>query len=38
MLIWIIVGYGPIALAKGAGEVVWNSLSRLPPLSVRQPD
>ena len=33
LLIWIIVRYGPIALAVGAGEVVWTVFSRLPPLS-----
>ena len=29
LLIWIIVGQGPIALAVGAGGVVWAFFSRL---------
>ena len=44
LLIWIIVGQGPIALAVGAGGVVWTfflssviSLFFLP-LYVRRPD
>ena len=44
LLIWIIVGQGPIALAVGAGGVVWtiflSSLTSLffLPLSGRRPD
>ena len=42
--VWMIVGQGPIALAVGAGGVVWSFLlsSFLPllflPLSGRRPD
>ena len=44
LLIWIIVGQGPIVLAVGAGGVVWtfflSSITSLffLPLSRRQPD
>ena len=44
LLIWIIVGQGPIALAVGAGGVVWtfflSSITSLffLPLSDRWPD
>ena len=44
ILIWIIVGQGPIALAVGAGGVVWtfflSSISShfFLPLSERWPD
>ena len=33
LLIWIIVGQGPTALAVGAGWVVWTFFSRLSFLS-----
>ena len=33
LLIWIIIGQGPIALAVGAGEVVWTFFSHLSFLS-----
>ena len=42
--IWMVVGQGPIALAIGAGGVVWtfslSSIFSLPflPLSGRRPD
>ena len=33
LLIWIVVGQGPAALAVGAGGVVWTFFSRLSFLT-----
>ena len=42
LLVWIIVGQGPIALAVGAGGVVWTFFSLIYlfslPLFGRRPD
>ena len=43
LIIWIIVGHGPAALAVGAGGVVWTFFSLIYPLSFlplsgRRPD